>query len=199
MRLIFTSYGFQSPLVCEKLRSIVDTEGKRVLIIPCAGFDSTETGAREKNAAVHFGFEENKVYIFDEARPEVYKGMVFDYVYVPGGNPFKLLAAVRKYELDETIKRCRTYIGVSAGAYIACDNIEYVRLIEDDNYIFDDYIGLALFDGRIICHYDLYGSGVYSQCRRAYPDAIFYTLENSQAAVVEKNAWEYIGENKEKS
>lgn len=192
MKLIFTSYGFQSPVVCDKLRDSIDTDGKRMFIIPCAGFDSIGTGAREKKAAVRFGFEENKVYIFDEACPEVCKGMVFDYVYVSGGDPFKLLSAVRKYGLNETIKRCRTYIGVSAGAYIACGDIEYVKLLEDDDYIFDDYIGLGLFNGRIICHYDLYGSGVYSQCRMAYPDGVFYTLENGQAAVVEKNEWEYI-------
>ena len=51
---------------------------------------------------------------------------------------------------------------MSAGAYVACPDIEYMKQLEDDNVIHEDYSALGLVQNSIVCHSDHYS---YSQIK----------------------------------
>ena len=129
-----------------------------MLIIPLAYDNSGDDGAYFKEKAVALGFSEDKVFAFDERKPEAIPDIFFDYIYVPGGNTFVLLHNVKKFGLDKLIKenyaRGCVYIGASAGAYIACPDIENVSLFDTDSKHEADHTALGLTDKYVLCHYD---------------------------------------------
>lgn len=156
--LIFTSFGFRSPIVSEKLKGELETKGKSVLIVPFAGFNEINCAAREKAGLCEFGFEEENVFIC-QSKESI--DCTYDYIYVPGGDTFKLLKAVREKGLMEPLRNMveegSIYIGVSAGAELATQNLEYVKFLEDNNYSIDNFDGLGLVEDIILPHYDQRG------------------------------------------
>ena len=99
-RYIFASLGVRNEIIREKLREKLDTS-KRVIIIPCAASSEELTAKFEKEALCKSGFEQSKVYTFDTTKPNKYSGILFDYIYVPGGNQYKLLSEIREFEIDK--------------------------------------------------------------------------------------------------
>ncbi len=185
MNLVFTSYGFRIPCVCDKLKQIIsDISESKMLIVPFAGFDSTVTGLKEREAAIKFGFCEKNIFVADENNIANIKENAFEYIYVPGGNPFKLLATLKELDfldiIAKTVADGAVYIGSSAGAYIACNSIEYVMQLEDNDYINDDFSALGLFNKLIICHYDVYGYSYYRSCAEKFSDYEIVTIDNDE-------------------
>lgn len=101
-RFIFASMGVRNDIIREKLSSKLDTS-KRVLIIPCAASNEELTAKAEKEAFCKLGFDRDKIYAFDITKPNKYFGICFDYIYVPGGNQYKLLSEIREHEIDKKI------------------------------------------------------------------------------------------------
>ena len=138
-RLLFSSYGFRIPIIREKFAKVIpqnDLQNKICVVIPYAGFNEEQTFLREKQALEEFGFSSENV-LFLKSRADLIL-QTPDYIYVPGGNPFKLLNTLREKELLKPIAHCvkkqnAVYIGVSAGADLATENIKYVTLLEDNN------------------------------------------------------------------
>lgn len=155
--LVFTSFGFRAPIVKEKLRDVIVPENKTILIIPFAGYNPISCALNEKNGLIDFGFKEENIYICSD-RSSFERA--YSYIYVPGGNTFKLLSIMQSMQLMESVKRAvekgTIYIGVSAGAELATSNLEYVSLLEDNNYSLVDYKGLSLIRDVIIPHADQY-------------------------------------------
>lgn len=161
VRLLLSSFGFNTPVMREKLDSALFIKSqrwhKRVLILPYAGFDVAKTFEREKAGLVEFGFTPDMI-VFAQDKKDFL--LPPDYIYVPGGDPFKLLKSLRELDLISDVISCVTrrnavYIGVSAGADIAAANIEYVTLLEDNNHIDDgDFSALGLIPEIPLCHYD---------------------------------------------
>lgn len=153
--LVFTSFGFRSSIVKEKLESVVKTHGKTALIVPFAGYNSMNCAINEKNGLIDFGFNAQNVYVCDGRSAF---DREYDYIYVPGGHTFKLLKEVQCLGLMSGLKMAvnngATYIGVSAGAQLATPNLEYARVLERDNYLLSNYDGLSLIDSIIIPHAD---------------------------------------------
>lgn len=185
--LVFTSFGFRAPIVKAKLRDVIDTVDKTVLIVPFAGYDPVNCALNEKNGLLDFGFEEHNIYVCtDRSSFE----MPYNYIYVPGGDTFKLLCAMKSMNLTESVKRAvnegATYIGVSAGAELATVNLEYVRFLEDNNYSLDDYKGLSLVKDVIIPHADQHR--VSEQMRSVLDDeqrGRILSIANDEVAVYE--------------
>ena len=104
-----------------------------------------------------FGFKKENVIVFDHTRPDDFRNLDLDIIYVGGGNTFGTLDKIRKCNFDKDIidyvKSGVTYIGGSAGAYIATKNIEHVVKYDDNNVEITDFSGLGLFDGILVCHY----------------------------------------------
>lgn len=152
---IFTSFGFRAPIVREKLKDLLDTKDKSVLILPFVGFNTESCAENEKNGLIEFGFDSEKIFVCAGYEAFACK---YDYIYVPGGYTFKLLAAMQSLNIIDAVRQAviggATYIGVSAGAEVASSDLEYVKFFEDNDYLCADFIGLSLVDEVIIPHSD---------------------------------------------
>ena len=187
--IVFSSYGFRG-IMQERFKSVLPDKNKKILIVPLAGMTCEITGKAEKEGAWKVGFPEDKISVFMDSNPEEFLHQQFDVIYVPGGNTFKLLHDVRKYHLDKLIldnfRNGADYIGVSAGAYLACPNIEYVMKIgDDDNHIKGgDYSGLHLTDKYPLCHYDVRGLPYYRICREALGESADIITINNEDLII---------------
>ena len=162
MKLILSSCDFINENSKQVIIDNLDKELSecKVLFIP------NEKATKEKiNSNKYYerlktdGFEnKNNIYIFDESRPNDFKNLDIDLIYVSGGNTFATLDKLRKCDFDKEIvnyvNKGVTYIGGSCGAQIVTSNIKHVEAF-DENYVnMEDFKGLCLFDGILFCHYD---------------------------------------------
>ena len=166
-------------------------------MIPYAGFDVEKTFEREKAGLVEFGFRSDMIKFVRSSADIISESP--DFIYVPGGNPFKLLQSIKELKLIEEIidcvkKRGATYIGVSAGADIATKDISYVLQLEDNNEIIDgDYKALGLIAESVLCHYDHRSFSTLKACQEVSGDTII-TINDAQLLKYENGLWEYVGE-----
>lgn len=104
-----------------------------------------------------FGFARDNIYVFDYYNADAFRNLEIDIVYISGGNTFATIDRIRKCEFDqEIIRYVRNgviYIGGSAGAHIASQNIEHVAEFDPIPEGMTDFNGLGLFDGILIYHY----------------------------------------------
>ena len=186
--IILTSYGFRSPVVAEKVREYINPENMNVLVIPFAGFDSEKTAATEiKNGLLPFGFLPENIYVVNETDTGINREINFDMIYVPGGNPFKLLRQAQKCNLHsrviELVSNGTIYFGVSSGADFACEDIEYLKLVEDCDYNIENYKGLGLLTEKVLCHVDQRDMGTLQRVRD-YDDRKTIFLRNDEVLVI---------------
>lgn len=199
--ILLSSFGLNAPIMREKFAKVITQDEslheKTCLVIPYAGFDAEKTFEKEKQGLVNFGFDPDKI-VFVRSRFDIAHCFP-DYIYVPGGDPFKLLNAVREIEILHDIVECvrdkRTvYIGVSAGADIATKSIEYVMQLEDNNVIKDKLFGaLGLIDKSILCHYDHYSYSTLKVCEEVSGRTVM-TIKDDQLLMFEDGNWSYVGE-----
>ena len=200
-RLLLSSYGFNTPIMREKYAKVIpqgdDLCEKTCLIVPYAGFDVEKTFQREKQGLVEFGFNPDKIGIIGEHCDVSFQ--LPDYIYVPGGDPFKLLRSIRENGVVQDIveyvcDKGAVYIGVSAGADIATENIEYVTQLEDNNVIDEKQFGaLGLITESVLCHYDHYSYSTLKACREVGRRAVV-TINDDQLVMFENGKWSYVGE-----
>ena len=188
--LILGSYGFSYTQSRLKIGELIPNQTGKMLIIPLASVCPEERGQKEKNCATMLNFKEENIYIFEAEKLDILLDMKFDYSVVLGGNTFRLLYYVKKYHLDSFIKQQvadgAIYLGFSAGAYLACHNIEYVRNFDDNNYITDgDFTALGLTDKYFLCHFDYRGIEEIKMCRSFLGDEPeLITINNNQLIVL---------------
>ena len=168
--LILGSNGFELTATRERIAELIEDKSGRLLILPLARDPDSEDRRRLRNSAALAGFVRDNVVVFNEKDPLELAGEHFDYIAVPGGNTFRLLARIRKYGLDSFIKQQvaegAVYLGFSAGAYLACPDIEYVKHFDDNDLITDgNFRALALTDRYVLCHYDFRGPREVRMCR----------------------------------
>lgn len=188
--LILGSYGFSYTQMRLKIGELIPDQSGRMLIVPLACMFEQETGQKEKNGAAMLHFKRENIDVFDRKDPELYLGRKYDYIAVPGGNTFQLLYYVKQYRLDSFIRQQAAegavYLGFSAGAYLACRDIAYVRCFDDNNHITDgDFTALGLTDKYVLCHFDDRGVQEIKMCRSFIGDAPeLITIRNDQIVVV---------------
>lgn len=158
--IILSSFGLRSPIVAAKTKVYLpDCEDMKVLVVPFAGFNELNTARREiDEGLIPFGFNPNNIHVC-HANMNEHKTQRYDLIYVPGGNPFKLLSACQENDiisfLKQLVNQGAIYFGASAGADLATENLEYLRLVEDCDYQLTSFTGLSLLKGtKIICHTD---------------------------------------------
>ena len=198
-KLLLSSFGFCSPIMRDKLAKVISQDkslyDKKCLVLPYAGFNAEKTFEKEMQGLTEFGFNPDKI-IFWKSRLDVISETP-DYIYVPGGDPFKLLKTIRKLGLVSEIidfvkNRGVVYIGVSAGADIAAKSIEYVLQLEDNNEIDDgDFSALGLIGESVLCHYDHYSYLMLKICREISGDTVV-TINDDQLIKYENDAFEYV-------
>lgn len=198
IKMLFSSFGFNAPIMKGKFAQVIPSgealADKTCVIIPYAGFDPEKTGEREKQELIEFGFKSENIHVVNELGIMGYEFP--DYIYVPGGDPFKLLGMVNKNRLLRDIADCvinkrSIYIGVSAGACLATPNIEYVTLLEDNNMLKDDFDSLGLVPRNILCHYDHYSYSILKECEEFGKRSVM-TLKDDELLVFENGEWRYI-------
>ena len=197
VKMIFSSFGFRSPIMREKYAKVIKQDNtlkeKSCTIIPFAGFNIEKTFDAEKTGLIEFGFDPSMISVLDKDH------MPFcapDYIYVPGGDPFKLLYNIREYVLKSEVRlRVLTYktvyIGVSAGAYVACPDIEYVKQLEDDNVVNEDYSALGLVQNCIVCHSDHYSYSQIKSCENVSGNEVI-TIRDDQLVYYQNGRIEYV-------
>ena len=201
LKMIFSSFGFNSPIFKEKFAKVIpqdeSLQKKTCLVIPYAGFDTEKTFEREKRGLIEFGFSPDKIK-FVRNRLDITAESP-DFIYVPGGNPFKLLRSIKEMNLANAIIDCvqnkgATYIGVSAGADIVAKDIAYVLQLEDNNEIINgDYKALGLILEGVLCHYDHYSFATLKACQEV-SDGSIITINDDQLLKYENGSFEYVGE-----
>jgi|GEM_PF-348366 len=197
--LILSSFGFNSPVMREKFAQVIrrtsQLKHKKCLIVPWAGYDALKTFEREKSSLVEFGFAPDLIKLAKDKNDF----LLFrpDYIYVTGGDPFKLLTTVRELGINSSIVDCVTnknsvYIGVSAGADIASDNIEYVTLLEDNNYInTNDFKALGLISKTPLCHCDRRSPSLIKKCEEISTNPVV-TIRDDELLVYKDGVFKYI-------
>lgn len=200
MVMLFSSYGFCSPIMREKFALAIPRnkflKRKSCLIIPYAGYNTEKTAEREKQGLIEFGFNPDNIYVSDDNGISGCESP--DSIYVVGGDPFKLLDIVKKNSLIEKIRNSviekhSVYIGVSAGAYLATNNIKYITQVEDNNAINDSFNALDLVPTNILCHYDHYSYSTLKACEEVGVRQCI-TIRDDQLLMYENQKWIYIGE-----
>ena len=195
LRMLFSSFGFESPILCKKFENVIPCDellkNKTCWILPYAGYDSDRLFEKEKMCLVNYGFFDDKIiYIKDKSDAL----SIPDYIYVPGGDPYKLIKRLREINIisnivDNVRNNGTVYIGVSAGADIAAKSIEYVLQLEDNNEITDgNYNALGLINESIVCHYDQRSMMTLKACRDVCKNEIM-TINNDQLLMYTDGNW----------
>ena len=186
--IILSSYGFEALIIRNKFREYIQPEDKTIVILPFAGLENTATAEYEKHFVLQYGFEESNIDIFDATKMDDLMSKSYNYIYVPGGDTFKLLKEIKEYKISEWIKQQiqngADYIGVSAGANICCRNINYITNLEDNNYIDKDFCALGLIDIKLICHADQYDNSSIAACKREFGNKEYLLIRNDEVCVI---------------
>ena len=185
--LILSSSGFSTTQVRLKIGEIIADKTGNMLIIPIASLLGMETAERERNCAAMLGFKKENIYIYDEFKPTELLDIEFSYIVVLGGHTLRLLSKVRELHLDTFIKdqvaNGAIYLGFSAGAYLACDDIEYVKNYDkNDGFITDgNFLALGFTNKYVLCHFDYRDEKDIQLCRLYIGDDVeLITLNNDQ-------------------
>lgn len=86
-----------------------DLSDKKLLIIPCASANEEKTGAQAIEDALSFGFKREHVFLFSvrsfQIFGRIYREPKYDYIYVTGGNTFKLLHDLKSCGYDKVLRK----------------------------------------------------------------------------------------------
>lgn len=138
-----------------------------------------------------FGFKKENIFVFDYWRPQAFFGLNIDIIYISGGNTFKTIKRIKDCGFDNEMIRYVasgvTYIGGSAGAHIASKNIEHVSSFDSVPDDFNDFTGLGLFDGVLICHYTEDRKPIYDKLNQQGKYKV-YTLADDESLVINDEA-----------
>jgi peptidase E len=118
--------------------------------------EKIRSGKYEARVAA-FGFQRKNIYVANYFDPAPFWSLDIDVIYISGGNTFGTMKRIRDSGFDKAIinyvQTGVTYIGGSAGAYIATADISHVEKYDQNTFGLTDFSGLDLFHGVLICHY----------------------------------------------
>jgi len=157
MKVILTSEVFGDKQATEIFFDNIDKDVSllKVLLVatPCLPYGPE----KYLNELIDCGIKIENVIIFNHEEPQKYCDLDIDIIYVTGGNTFTGLKLVKDSGFDkEIIKYVNNgviYVGRSAGAHIATKNIKHVLEFDLNEIGTNDYEGLGLIDGILVCHY----------------------------------------------
>ena len=167
-----------------------DIKECRILYFPNEKFNRKNLENRSyRDRLKKVGFSKNNIYVFDYDNPEALGKPEIDCIYIGGGNTFSTLLKIRNARADGLIKdyvinKKVTYIGGSAGAHIASANIEHVKSFDEMPEGFDDFCGLGLFDGILICHYS-HLRYPYAKAARDEGKFSVHTIADDECLIIE--------------
>lgn len=189
--ILLTSTGLYSPNVFNKFKDIREAKNfKKVVII------TTASSEKEENKYIQSAVSELKsagidmVDFYDFENDEPKDLSLYDFIYVGGGNTFKLLKFAKEMEFDKTVdsllKKGGMYIGVSAGSLIVGPSIQIANEVHPDkNEVgMTDFAGFNIVDLIIFPHY----SSDLEEEIKSFEERNNVTIDridNSQAILIE--------------
>ena len=191
MKLILSSCDFINKNSKKTILDNIDKELNKckVLFIP----NEKATPYKLKSDKYYLRLKEdgftnkNNIYIFDESRPNDFKDLKIDLIYVGGGNTFATMDKLRKCNFIEVINNYINngviYIGGSCGAHLVTSNIKHVLEFEQNKVGLNEYEGLGFLDGIIIPHFDKTREKKYQKLLKSSKYKI-YTLTNDDSIVI---------------
>ena len=166
-----------------------DIKECKILYFPNENFNRKNIENRSyRDRLKKVGFAKKNIYVFDYDNPFGYDELDLDCIYIGGGNTFKTFEMLRKTGADKLIvdfvqNRRATFIGGSAGAHIASENIEHVKNFDDLPEDFSDFKGLGLFKGILICHYSKEREKYYNQAKQEGKYSV-YALSDDDCLII---------------
>ena len=131
-KILLTSAGLENKKVMELFHSLFDKESKnlKALFIPTAANDVDAIAVLPKcmDDLLNAGIQKTNITVFDLHRNMLYEELSqYDVVYFTGGSPHYLLERINATgfvkSLYQFIENSKVYIGVSAGSWIATNNL----------------------------------------------------------------------------
>jgi dipeptidase E len=128
MRILLGSGGYRTPervaLICDQMRSFFGPV-RRLLFVPYALHDHDGYLQKLRERGLHAGYDLDGIHRHADPRRAVRDA---EAIYIGGGNTFRLLDALYRFELLDLIReRVRNglpYLGVSAGSNVAGPTIK---------------------------------------------------------------------------
>lgn len=191
-KLILTARGLNSETGQKIIRKCLpkeeNREKKTILLISIKKYGIDKI---LKQASMELGFPEE--YIFLASEHIDLKKIQPDYIYVTEGNVYQVLDYMRKNGLlrfiQQQMKRTDcTYIGSSAGAMIAGNDIYLAKDFDKNIVGLTDLKALGLFDGSVIPHYS--GQNLKCYIKNSNQEDIrryseLYSVDDNEALVAE--------------
>lgn len=149
----------------------------------------------DRSDLIKMNYDIIDIEISKESRQEILQKLnSIDAIFVAGGNTFYLLQELKNKDiLQDLIKFAndKTYIGTSAGACIACPNIDYIEKLDDKSQapLLDNCNALNLVDFYVLPHYkskEKYTT-LADEIEATYANYNFIKLSNEQAIIVENS------------
>lgn len=199
MNLILSSCDFRNE---KSKKTILDTLRKpigqcKLLFIP--NEKATQETIHSEKYYIRlqaFGFSRENITVFDYADPQKFIDLDLDILYISGGNTFTTLKRIRDCGFDQEILRYVQsgvlYIGGSAGAHIATKSIAHVAAFDPIPDGMNDWTGLGLFDGILICHYTEERRPLYEALTAAGKYHRVYALRDEDSLIVNSITEEVI-------
>jgi dipeptidase E len=156
--VVLTSNGLTSNKLIKEIKQYMKNLQKAV-IITTASFPYKENDKhipRITNELKHLGLSVD-YFDFDTDDPELL--LQYDVIEINGGNPFYLLAAIKKATAETLIKRIskeKLLIGISAGSIIMQKDMNLIAEFTpemNDTVNLPDFSALGIVDVQIIPHY----------------------------------------------
>jgi len=189
-KLILSSCDFRNPISANCIYDNLPqpVEHCRVLYFPNEKATAEMiSGDKFYHRLAAFGFKHENIDVFNYFSPSDFHFPPIDVIYISGGNTFGTLKRLRESGADKIIvdyvNQGVTYIGGSAGAHIASANIAHVKKYDGETFGLNDFTGLKLFDGILICHYsdERYDDYIYLREQSEFPVSI---LTDQEAIVI---------------
>lgn len=190
MKLILSSCDFRNDKARNNIIKNLNKpiEQCKLLFIPNekATFDAIHS-EKYYSRMQEFGFKRENTFVFDFWNPQHFFELDIDIVYISGGNTFETIKRIKDCDFDKEIIRYvqsgAIYIGGSAGAHIASKNIEHVSYFDAIPDDFNDFNGLGLFDGILICHYTADRQSIYQKLCQERKCKV-YTLTDNETLII---------------
>jgi dipeptidase E len=204
--IILTSSGFKTPIISEEIFKVLSkksTETKVAHIITASKVSLDQSYVdKDRQALQKAGFQVEDIDIRGKTKKDLEKLLLDkDIIYVQGGNGFYLLKYIRKSGFEDIvralIKKGVIYIGVSAGSYVACPNLEmhtWKKKLRNRNEIVN--LGaMNLVPFLITAHYSRTDAEDKERIQRGIKKSKYpvYLLNDDQALLVKDEVVKLIG------
>lgn len=192
MKLILSSCDFNNEsarkTIIENLPKPI--ENCRVLFIPNEkATQEAISGNLYYDRVSAFGFRKENIFVFNHEKADDFAKLDIDCIYISGGNTFGTLDKIKKCGFDkrivEYVKSGVIYIGGSAGAHIVTQSIEHVQRYDSNDVYLDNFDGLGLLDGVLVCHYTYRRRYDYEELCQQGKYKVYY-LTDDDSLVYEK-------------